>query len=53
MTVEVNVNFVLLEDLKENPGSNVIETRIVIVCGSKDSSAALNEDGATNFDSLE
>ena len=51
--MEVNVNFVLFEELKENAGSNVIETRIVIVRGSKDSSATFDEDSATDFDSLE
>jgi hypothetical protein len=51
--VEVNVNFVLFEEMQENPGSRVIETRIVIVRGSKDSSAALDENSATDFDSLE
>ena len=45
--MEINVNFVLFEDLEERP-DGAVETHIVIVLQSNDPSSAL-EEGAADF----
>lgn len=49
--MEITVNFVLFEELRQKPDSNVTETRIVILRESKDVDSAL--DSTSEFDSLE
>ena len=40
--MEINVNFVLFEELKEKADGRGAEARIVIIRGSKDADSALN-----------
>lgn len=49
--MEITVNFVLFEELREKPDDNVTETRIVILRENKDVDSAL--DSTSEFDSLE
>lgn len=50
--MEVNLNFVLFEELKEKPDGGAAEARIVILRQSKDVDSALDS-AAADFDSLE
>ena len=50
--MEINLNFVLLEELKEKPDGSGAEARIVILRGSKDADSALNSADA-ELESLE
>jgi hypothetical protein len=50
--IEINLNFVLFQELQEKPDSDGAVTRIVIVRGSKDPNLAL-EEGATDSHLLE
>ena len=49
--MEINVNLVLFEELREKPDSNVTETRIVILRESQDVDSAL--DSTSELDLLE
>jgi hypothetical protein len=49
--MEIKVNFVFFEELREKPDSNVTETRIMILRESKDVDSAL--DSTSEFDSPE
>lgn len=49
--MEITVNFVLLEELREKPNSNVAETHIVILRENEDVDSAL--DSTSEFGSLE
>jgi hypothetical protein len=46
--IEINLNFVLFEELQEKPDSAGALTRIVVIRESKNSDSAL-DDGAANF----
>ncbi len=46
--MEINLNFVLLEELKEKHNGKGTETHIVIIRESKDPDSAF-EDGAVDF----
>ena len=50
--MEINVNFILFEELKEKPDSGGAETRIVVLRDSKNMDSALDST-ATDFDSPE
>jgi len=50
--MEINLNFVLFEELQEQADGGGAVARIVIVREGKDADLAL-EDGATGFDPLE
>jgi len=52
MPIEINLNFVLFEELKEKPDGSGATTRIVVMRENKDPGLAL-EDGAMDFHSLE
>lgn len=47
--MEINVNFVLFEELKEKPAGSEVEAHIVIIRESKDVDSALDSD-ASDFD---
>lgn len=47
--MEINVNFVLFEELRDKPDGSGAEVHIVILRGSKGVDCAL-EDGAIGFD---
>lgn len=46
--MEINVHFVLLEELSEKPSDSGIETNIVIICENRNADSPL-EDGATDL----
>ena len=50
--MELNLNFVLFEELPERPDSSSVVARIVVIRESKDAGFALEED-ATDFYPLE
>ena len=50
--MEINVNFVLFQELKEIHNGKGVETRIVTIRESKDPDSSL-EDGAADFRSFE
>lgn len=45
--IEINLNFVLFEELQENPENHGLVTRIVVIRQNKNSAAAL-DDGAAD-----
>ena len=48
--MEINLNFVLFEELREKPDGNVAETRVLIIRESKELDSALDS-AASDFDS--
>lgn len=50
--MEININFVLCEELEERAGGNGIETRILIIRQRKDLHSAF-EEGAADFGSAD
>ncbi|HET7258684.1 MAG TPA: hypothetical protein VFI75_03120 [Candidatus Acidoferrum sp.] len=44
--IEINLNFVLFEELQENPEHHALVTRIVVIRQSKNSAAALDDNAA-------
>lgn len=49
--MEINVNFVLFEELKEKPHGSGVETHIIIIRESKDLDSAL-ESGPSDLNPL-
>lgn len=45
--MEINVSFVLFEELQEKPNGNGVETHVVIIRQSKDADSAF-EEGSTD-----
>jgi len=44
--IEINLNFVLFEELQENPEHHGLVTRIVVIRQNKNSAAALDDSAA-------
>ncbi|HEY6945413.1 MAG TPA: hypothetical protein VI431_09770 [Candidatus Acidoferrum sp.] len=47
--MEINLDFVLFEELKEKPDGSGVETRIVIIRESKDVDSALNPAASDSY----
>ena len=44
--IEINLNFVLFEELQENPENHGLVTRIVVIRQNKNSTTALDDNAA-------